>query len=503
MKKKLIYLLFVLSFPLLVSAQNTLIQGTKITENKLYLKMEDNELRAFVKKDNEAGSESLDDIKKFSMTTKDCSVYIQWLNPLHYQIKWTDSTFKNESDEAVKTYITKLVELFGSPVSNLNKDNEQSKAAIARSGLAAPGNGINELHYPPNGFKNAELTFLYLMLRQMSTPLSNSEIVSINAITDNVGSLDNFIAEKIPEKTDEQFKKLYNIPTAQQLTIELPNVKTVISEFETKNFKLAENKAVEISKALAGLSLTDKLIEGFYKSKIEEFVKQSLSILAANRELVKKFEPVIKLMENSIAIPGDVPNTNPGIKTEYYKTRNIKLTEGNGLHTVAILIEKEYDVNTHDFKTKSENKKAVMQFRRYDPITVFVSAGGFWANTTLKGFGVSKDLKVTEDNINKDNFVAAAFLNFNFIPSRYLSPLIQLGIDPTKKRPFLLLGGGFSIPVAKIAFTAGGVWTWEAALKNLHLDQVIQSTTELDKDISYKFSMEPRGWYLGIQYNFK
>lgn len=151
---------------------------------------------------------------------------------------------------------------------------------------------------------------------------------------------------------------------------------------------------------------------------------------------------------------------------------------------------------------KSETQKDTLQFRRFDPVTIFVSAGAFWGTTTLKGFGVDKDMKVVEDDIQKDNFVAATFLNFSFAPSRFISPLFQIGIDPTKKRPFMLLGGGFAVPVARLAPTAGGLWTWQPTLKDLHVDQVVESTIQLEKDVTYKFSGKPQGWYLGILYNF-
>lgn len=71
-----------------------------------------------------------------------------------------------------------------------------------------------------------------------------------------------------------------------------------------------------------------------------------------------------------------------------------------------------------------------------------------------------------------------------------------------KKRPFLLLGGGFSIPSARIALSGGPIWTWNPSLDKLSVGQTISSTTDLENDIEYKFDIEPKGWYLGIQYNF-
>ncbi|MCU0440674.1 MAG: hypothetical protein MUC49_22495 [Raineya sp.] len=132
--------------------------------------------------------------------------------------------------------------------------------------------------------------------------------------------------------------------------------------------------------------------------------------------------------------------------------------------------------------------------------------GQLYSSSTLKGYGVSNSTSgqftVTEDDITKGSLVTAIFLNFNFgLGSRYFAPITQIGIDPTKKRPFLLLGGGFSIPNVRIAITSGPIWTWNPSLGKLSVGQTISSTNDLEKDIQYKFNIQPKGWYLGIQYN--
>lgn len=480
-------------------AQKTFIQGTRIKENTLYLKLEKNELRSFVDRNNEAGSEPFDETKRFALQTKYCAVYARWINPLRYELKWSDSTFDNESDVAVKSYVTKLVEVFGAPVSNLNKDNSESKAEISRSGLAPAAGGLS---YPTDGFHDLELTFLYLQLRQHTPALTSTEISDINLLYAAIKELDDQNAEDIASQADEQFVKLYNIKTAQQLGVDLPVVKDAIRQIETEVFKRIDKRIKEIPTLLTALTLSDKMMLGYYKAVVTRFVEQCQRNVTANRELIKKFDPIFTLMEASVEVVGNVPNTIPNTTTEYYKIRDVKIEEGKGLHTTVSLVEKEYDAKTHEFKSKSTNQKAIMQFRRYDPVTVFVSTGGFYSNTTLRGYGVDKDMKITEDDIQKGKFVSAAFLNFSFIPSRYISPLVQIGIDPTKKHPFLLLGGGFAIPVGRIAITAGGIWTWNATLQKLQTGQLVESTTDLEKDISYQFDLKPKGWYGGIQYNF-
>ena len=66
----------------------------------------------------------------------------------------------------------------------------------------------------------------------------------------------------------------------------------------------------------------------------------------------------------------------------------------------------------------------------------------------------------------------------------------------------MLLGGGFSVPAGRIALSAGGIWTWDQKLNKLAEGQKITKTTELEADFKYSFDMSPKGWYIGIQYNF-
>ena len=54
----------------------------------------------------------------------------------------------------------------------------------------------------------------------------------------------------------------------------------------------------------------------------------------------------------------------------------------------------------------------------------------------------------------------------------------------------------------RFSITGGGVWSWNQTLNTLSVGQSISSTTELENDIKYEIGVKPKGWYLGIQYNF-
>ena len=180
---------------------------------------------------------------------------------------------------------------------------------------------------------------------------------------------------------------------------------------------------------------------------------------------------------------------------------------GKSIKVKISLSPRELSKDDLSLKDKAKIKEHDILIQKYDFITPKVGTGLFYSSATLNGFGVSTndqdELIVTKDDIERNTAVTGVFLNLNFdINSQFLSPLLQIGVDPTKERPYLLLGGGFSIPVSNFAISAGPIWTWEAELNNLSLDDVVSSTSVLEEDVSYKFQTKPRGFYLGLNYSF-
>ncbi len=495
---------------LCVSGQKSLaIRGTRVTENKIYLNLDRRKIETFQNPNNEAGKERWNGSAHFAINSRTCNIFVKWLNPLHYTLSWSDSIYVDENDAAVKAYFDNLKNLFVSNEKNIASEKKESLSAVRASGLAAPVPG--QITYPPDGFNSVELTILYLHLRTAS--LSAPEIAAIDALTTKITVLDELNSQNITRDIASISGKLFGVESASDMNIAIPESKKSISEIVKLVITPTQNSIESIPTELAKINLADKLTERYLKNEITQFIKQATVSLAAKKNLVDKFDPIFKLISNSLKIPGDVPIRTPSLylvgseehliaRTEYYEGRIIELEDGKEIQTSLTLIENEFDSTAVQLKEKQKTNLGKLIFKKYDPIAVFLSVGGFWSNTKLAGFGVDDNLKITEEEIIKDTFVSAAFLNFSFGPSRYMSPLVQFGVDPTKKRPFLLLGSGLSIPVARIAFSIGGVWTWQATLQKLRAGDIVKSTTNLEQDIAYRFSGKPRGWYFGIQFDF-
>ena len=419
------------------------------------------------------------------------NLYLKWINPLKYKLSWKDSTLTDERDKAITDFINLLVGQFGSSVSDLNVPSANFKIDETK-------NKSQEIKAVD--FKDKDLLLLLVHLRSNQSRLDTTEISSLNDFFETLKNLDKLVNEDVSAKATNIYSALYNFKNIDDY-----NNKDVGFAKQSKSvtniegdFTNIESIRKETANNMKGLSIGDELLKSYFVAVLTSYLEKSLIKLNNDKKIIEKLKPILKIVENSAA-------NESSKQKEYFKIRSVEFDNGKKIETVLTISEYEFKKETFEFSKKSDILNQKFGFRKYDIFDISVSTGIFYGNTTLKGFGVANDgtnFTVTEDDINKNTAVAAIFLNFNFKTSRYISPLLQLGIDPTKKRPFMLLGAGFSIPVARIAISGGPIWTWNQSLDKLSVGQTISSTTDLDQDLNYKFDVEPKGWYIGIQYNF-
>jgi hypothetical protein len=495
--KKLISIITVLIIfnPLLHAQKAMTVSGKKVKDGVVYLQFDGKNLEYFTPDKTADSKKNINESITFSLKDDNsCNIYLKWVNPLKYRLSWKDSTYVDERDKAVGDFIGILVNQFGTAVTTLNKS--ESKGLITRAVAPALATGLTPLIIP-DGFNNPELTLVYLQLRINQNNLTDADRIKINSVTQSIIDLDTKMVADIPKEVNNKFSELFELNDPTNLTNILVEKESDIKKHEAYYAEI-ETLVKDITKSISEQTLSDNLLNSYFKTTVIKFIDQSKVTISANKNLTNKLKPIVEMLKNSIKDESSSTSTKG-----FYKIRSVEFEDGKKLQTSLTVTEFEYKSETKELIKKTESPKKSLIFQRYDFFAISVSTGLFYANTTLKGFGVDNQLKVTEDEINKSSPVTAIFLNFNFgFGSRYLAPLLQIGVDPTKKRPFLLLGGGFSIPSASIAITGGPTWVWNQSLDKLTVGQTISSTTDLEKDILYKFDVKPRGWYLGIQYNF-
>jgi len=509
MNKILLAIISLCLFSPEILAQNKAsLKGTRIRDEVIYLVLDSNKLEYFTGNQSADSRKNVSEKMRFSLKYNHCNLYIKWVNPLKYQFSFRDTLLIDERDKIISDFIKGLVARFGisvdtSGAAKLAKDfNVQLKEIAIRSGKPL-------LYIPESGFNDTGLTYLYLALLSNLDTLESGEIENINSITRLIEDLDKKNSVNIAGDISDIYQALFNLKNPVQARTSISLDSAQIEKYKSLYKEIKGLQELVISK-IKDLKIRFNLLDSFTKTVITEFVYRTTQNLNSNKNLTSKIESVLDIIRKSLK-DESVEKKTQG----YFKIKSIEFDEGKILESSLQITEFKLNPVTPDRSgkgpignvTKANTIKKTMLFEKYDIIDIWASAGIFHSTASLVGYGISNNIggqfTVSEDTIKRNSPVVALFLNFDFnIGSRYLAPLFQLGIDPTKKNPFMLLGGGFSIPSARFAITGGAIWTWNQSLDKLSVGQTISSTTELENDIKYEFDMKPKGWYLGIQYNF-
>lgn len=489
MKKILIISICILLGTQFLNAQNIKVELKEKKNQVIYLSLnENNELLCSV--DN--NGDVIDAARNAKGKDNQINLYLKWINPLKYKLTWKDSTLIDGRDKAITDFISLLVGQFGSSVSNLNLPPANLSSQKVNATDSTEITGLD--------FSDKDLLLLLIHLRSNQTHLKPSEIRNLNNFFATLKSVDKLVSEDVSKKATEIYLALYNFKDINDYNEKEKGFAKQSKSVSNIEGDLTNIESIRkgIADKLKGISIGDEMLKSYFGAILTSYLEKSLTKLNADKKIIEKLKPILKIVENSTA--------NESSKQKgFFKIKVAEFDNGKKLETVLTISEYEFKKETADFSKKSDILNQKFEFLKYDIFDVSVSTGLFYGNTTLRGYGVSNNgtnFIVTEDDINKNTAVTAVFLNFNFKTSRYFSPLLQIGIDPTKKRPFMLLGTGFSIPVERLAISGGPIWTWNQSLDKLSIGQTITSTTDLDNDITYKFDVAPKGWYIGIQYNF-
>ncbi|UKT65099.1 hypothetical protein [Pedobacter mucosus] len=483
--------------------KNIKITGIKVSTTNINFDTSDSLLKYL---NIENGTAAPRDLKKevqtFSMTDDYANINFKWKNPLKYSYTWKDELVDDEQEAAMKEFLKLTMPLF-----NLSSDN--TAGGNNSLGLAAVKSaaGVSPVIVNAN-FKDYDLIVLYTLLVSYQDKFTKEEREALNRFTVKLQALESTDTESYKTDAKKTFLELFNVNDPLQISKAGKDGVADIAETNLAgwNTSLEQNsKAYELAKDEFGkVSFTDANSNALFQAGIAKYLTKSKDMNASSKSAIAKLPPFIEKLKKSV--DGDYSLFSFAQHNSMSRVRTIELEEGKKIETV-LTIDK-FKVASDGIsieKDKSTTYKKLI-FRRYDPTTFSVSAGIFYGSTSLVGFGTSTangETVVTQDTINRNTVVPALFGNFTLgVKSRYIAPTFQIGIDPTKRRPFLLLGGGLAFPVANMAITAGGIWTFEPTLNKLKAGDKITSTTELEKDIKNNFKIDPKGWYIGLQYNF-
>lgn len=461
-----------------------------------YFNEDKKEINYFLSKTGKDGNAVIKDNDVFSMKrNNNCNIFFKWLNPLNFRIAFKDTIYASPDDAIITDYITTL---FGSLHPNAKSSSTKSldQPLISFTVPKAAKYTGATLITNKSAFETKDLNLLLVQL--MNSPLEQSDSVTVNELIENLHALERVHITDYVGFINKDFTDLKKITDHKEVKKAVDKIELNITEkYENK---LSENEDAQKKLDPLTFTISNKPLEVLTKVIVQEFIKSVKDKATLDRALIQKLKDINSIMLKSISFPES--ETRPG----YFEIKKIDFEDDKNFETSFTVSSYEIDKQKNEPVKKNDLVTKTIILDKYDAVKISVSAGVFYANFTLKGYGVKqgeKSLVVTEDNIKSSTAIPATFLNFKFdINSRTLIPILQLGADPSKKRPFILFGGGIAIPKSRFAFTGGPMWTWDQSLTQLSVNKEVESTTALEKDVKYTFDMKPKGWYAGFQFTF-
>jgi hypothetical protein len=424
------------------------------------------------------------------------NIYRKWLNPLKYKLAWSDEIADDPRDVTLKEFLNLYLSPFGA---TLPSEKAEGKKGLQK--VPPPPAAVADPITLLDGFHSADLNDLYIELTGDQVKIGKG-MDALKELTEALKTLDDEHASAPFKSTiGTAFSALYKAKKASDAETVYDYQKGEVDKLpEIMDTHTATITNVEF--LLKRTHLDDALLNSALHAKLAHFLEECKATIAAGKALKDKIDPIFLTFEKSLS-----QKTAQSDAVDQYFERSVTFADGKILKSKLGIKEIKIDVSKMEVSSETEIYSADFIFQRYESVKFFMSSGVFYSRTSLPGYGIADKSgvqTVVQDDLPAKQAVTAVFGNFMFdiFKSRYFVPTAQLGVDPTKKRPFVLAGGGFTIPAAKLALTGGVVWTWTPSLKTLKVDGPVSSTVALEKDITYEFDPGPKGFYIGLQYNF-
>lgn len=428
----------------------------------------------------------------FSLKHNDqCNLYMKWYNPFLIHWSYSDSSFVDPRDVAINGFIDNVLTLLktvGAITSetSLKNDSKSSKDYKWYS-----------KYY--NNFKDPQLITLLSLMDKENCIKYDSLLFKVYFT-----HLDTLECNKNDNIKKDYCEHLRDISEAKDQNRFIKKLES-LNDFK----KLCEDKVKKTKNQFAWFkepkNATDKLEQEdsislkVYNLLVGNYLLTAESNQKINQEVIASIDTILKSYDKSF---GEESKMIPG----YFRLGDVQIEEGKRtVHTI-IVQEFSFDDNKMKFIEKGKSVSGKLVFELYDPWYPKLGTGLFYSNIDIATFGVSSDsagkFTVVEESAKKESAIPALFLNFALnVNSKYIKPMVQFGIDPTKKYPYFLAGGGFLLGAKKIGVSGGAIWTWKPSLTTLKIGGEVDSTVALENDIKYSFSIKP-GWYVGIVYKF-
>ncbi|WP_111672680.1 hypothetical protein [Algoriphagus litoralis] len=456
-----------------------------------------------------------DSLTLFLNKRQDFNFYLGWLNPLKYKVSWIESVSVDESYRQMESFVSSLMTIFNLDVTSGSKSvNQDDKGIVPVNDKSSNGkqtsnvdlSKIIEIDFPSKVMLSPDFQDFYFFLSLIDAEdLGNGDRKVINDMKKDIEEFDKSNFSDFKDWYFTSFSTLVSLESAESAKLSVNSINLAL-EGKEENLSKKPDLISGFKNKVSLVSLENKMFEYQMKSKLNNAIVDAETRIKAESELKDKLKPLVSIIEDSLKDPS---NDSGFDSSEFFESKSLSFETGKQISAKIIVKEYSFDQKSLSFSPLEEEFSKKFVLRKYNFIYPTFSTGVFYSDTEIVTYGLSNsdnsnEFLISQDTLQKNTALVAAFANFNFdLNSDFFHPFLQVGIDPTKIRPFLLLGGGIFVPTSKFAISGGAVFTWEQSLENLKVGDSVNSTTDLQNDIKYGvFDVGVKGWYLGIQYQF-
>jgi len=421
---------------------------------------------------------------------KEVSIYVKWINPLKYNFLIQDSVVNDKRIEILEDFFAQ------SPISPLPKPSLPIHTKTSVKGNVCGLNGYDKLSitYPSIFSFYVKQTSYY---NKKNVTVDSVYFIN-NAKCEYINQMNEVLNLKIIDKLEERKKlanMLFNCNSIEESKKIIKQVSVELSNWENES-NLIQGELFTLNKKTKSIT---KNSLNLLSSKMTDLYKKNLKAYTTLNTVVGK------LKSFTIKIKSSLKGESSDMKG-YFHLKTLVLKPFKSIEAKLSITENKISENLEISKLKiiQESK---LDIQKYEFISLNIGTGIFYSSADITSHGVSTNdqnqLIISQSILTKNKASTALFINMKFdISSNIIQPMVQIGIDPTKEVPYLLLGGGFILPSSKFSFTAGPIWTWRETLSNYEVGSVIESTNLLEENIEYNFYSKPIGFYIGLDYSF-
>ncbi len=343
---------------------------------------------------------------------------------------------------------------------------------------------------------------LYFDLLMQQGKIDSIDIAAINVLTPDLLKVDGSKAGSLVDTAQSYLKVLYSIEDLLKMTRQHAEFEVRLKSREEKyksDLALCETLKVKIKVK----EFNDPLLTTYYTKITLDFLTAFEERLKQDDKAIEKVRSVLILIKKSME--PKMHKLADGAK-EYVKVGNVAFDHGTIAESHLVITKFKFDPTSLQFIQDNIVLSRKINFKRFSKVRFTVNSGVFFSSVNLKGFGFSTDslgsLRVTEDTIRKNSPATGLFLNVCIpIQPDVFEWVLQLGVDPTKQHPLLMIGTGASF-LNRFGISGGLLWTFQSRLDKLSVGDKIGSSTELEDDIKTdEFHVKPSGGYIGIIVN--